>query len=66
MNSYYCDNFGEWDMSEGEEVREFYHQVQRESEWKTCKQCGERVKLRRQYVICNDCADMNEGSRPQW
>ena len=63
---YRDDNFGDWDMSEGEEMVEFYHQVQRDSEWKNCKQCGEKVFLRRQYVICNDCADMNEGKRPQY
>jgi hypothetical protein len=64
--SFYDNNYGHWDMSEGEEVREFYHQVQRESVEKVCKQCGETVWIRRQYVICNDCADMNEGKTPQW
>ena len=66
MANYYDDNFGQWDMSEGQEMVGFYHQVQRESEEKVCKQCGETVRLRRQYVICNDCADMNEGNKPQW
>lgn len=66
MSEFYDDNFGHWDMSEGEEVMDFYRQVQEESVEKVCKQCGEMVFLRRQYAICNDCADMNEGKRPQY
>ena len=66
MSYFHDDNYGQWDMSEGQEMEDFYHRVQRESVEKVCKQCGETVRLRRQYVICNDCADMNEGSRPQW
>ena len=58
--TYYDNNFGHWDMSEGEEMVDFYHKVQRESVEKVCKQCGEIVFLRRNYVICNDCADRNE------
>ncbi len=61
MASYYDDNFGHWENMDDPEMVEFYHQVQRESEVKTCQQCGETVRLRRQYVICNDCADRNEG-----
>jgi Zn finger protein HypA/HybF involved in hydrogenase expression len=57
---YYDDNFGHWDMSEGEEMMDFYRQVQRESVEKICKQCEQPVRLRHNYVICNDCADQNE------
>ena len=66
MAKYYDDNFGEWQNMQEEGMVEFYHQVQQESEVKVCKQCGETVRLRRQYVICNDCADANEGVGPQW
>jgi hypothetical protein len=59
MASFYDDNFGHYDI-ESEEDIEFYHQMQKDSEWKTCKQCEERVFLRRSYVICNSCADQNE------
>jgi hypothetical protein len=62
MESYYDDNFGHWDMSGGdtEEMVAFYHEVQKDSVEKICKQCERRVFLRRSYVICNDCADQNE------
>lgn len=60
MNGFYDDNFGHWDNMDDPEMVEFYHKVQRESEWKICKQCEARVFLRRGYVICNSCADQNE------
>jgi hypothetical protein len=60
MSGYYDDNFGAWEDMNDPEMVDFYHQVQKESEWKTCKQCEERVSLRRNYVICNSCADQNE------
>ena len=66
MSNYYDDNYGHWENMDEEGMVDFYHQVQRESELKCCKQCGEKVYLRRTYSICNDCADMNEGLRPQW
>lgn len=65
MSFYRDDNFGEWENMDDPDIVDFYHKVQAESVEKVCKQCGERVKLRPQYVICNDCADMNEGKRPQ-
>jgi rRNA maturation endonuclease Nob1 len=57
--SYYDDNFGTYDIRDDEDV-EFYHRVQRESVWKICNDCGRRVKLRRDYGICNSCADKLE------
>ena len=59
MPTYYDDNFGHWDIEDEDDV-EFYHRVQRESVWKTCKRCGDRVKLRPDYAICNSCADAIE------
>lgn len=57
---YYDDNFGHWDGMDDPDMVDFYHQVQRESVWKTCRQCGRKVKLRPDYAICNSCADFNE------
>lgn len=60
MKTYYDDNYGYWhDMDEPEMV-EFYHQVQRESVDKVCERCGREVRLRRDYSICNSCADEME------
>lgn len=56
---YYDDNFGHWDMEDEDDIR-FYHQVQRESVWKTCSRCERRVKLRPDYGICGSCADRME------
>jgi hypothetical protein len=58
---YYDDNFGEWQNMEEEGMVEFYHQVQKDSVLKKCQQCGEQVRIRRSYVICSRCADVNEG-----
>ena len=60
MTSYYDDNFGHWDDMDDPDMIRFYHQVQRESVWKTCRQCEQRVKLRPNYDLCNSCADFNE------
>lgn len=57
--SYYDDNFGHYEIEDEDDVR-FYHKVQKESVWKTCGGCGRRVKLRRDYGICNSCADKME------
>lgn len=57
---YYDDNFGHYENMDDEENVEFYKQVQRESVWKKCRDCGQRVKLRPDYVICNSCADAHE------
>ncbi len=59
MTGYYDDNFGWYDI-ESEEDIEFYHQVQRQSVWKNCQDCGKRVKLKPDYGICNSCADAIE------
>ena len=61
MPSYHDDNFGEWHDMDDPDNRAFYHQVQRESVWKKCTECGRKVKLRRTYSICNGCADAIEG-----
>lgn len=61
MASYYDDNFGHWENMEPgnpdrEDNLEFYKRVQKESVWKKCQGCGRRVKIRREYSICNSCA----------
>lgn len=61
--SYYDDNFGHWEMGEGEDYADnvdFYNQVQRESVIKKCGRCGRKVKLRPDYAYCNPCADAIE------
>lgn len=58
--NYYDDNYGHWtDMDDPENV-EFYHKVQKESVWKKCEKCGKKVKLRKDYSICNSCAEKIE------
>ena len=59
MASYYDDNFGHYEINNEEDI-EFYHRMQRESEWKQCKQCEREVFISYRYAICNDCADRNE------
>lgn len=59
MRSYYDDNFGFYEIESQDDI-DFYHRVQRDSVWKKCKDCGRRVKLRRDYAICNNCADKVE------
>jgi hypothetical protein len=56
---YYDDNFGHYAIEDEEDVA-FYHQVQRESVVKKCAGCGRRVRLRREYAICNECATRAE------
>lgn len=58
--SYYDDNFGHWHDMDDPDMQGFYHQVQRESVVKKCQGCGRKVKLRRDYAICNSCADRAE------
>lgn len=60
MRNYYDDNFGWWNNMDDPENIEFYNQVQRESVMKKCHGCNRRVKLRRDYAICNSCADKLE------
>ena len=53
----YCDsNFGTWQGMDDPDMVDFYHQVQAESVWKICSACGNRVKLRPDYGICDGCA----------
>lgn len=58
--SYYDDNFGFWEGMDDPDMRDFYHQVQRESRRKKCQGCGRMVRLRPDYAICNSCADRME------
>jgi hypothetical protein len=58
--TYYDDNFGHWHDMDDPDNQAFYHQVQRESVRKKCQHCGRTVKLRRDYVICNACAEKVE------
>jgi len=60
MTEYYDDNFGHWEGMDDPDMRDFYHQVQKESVWKKCSRCGKRVKIRPDYGICNSCADAIE------
>jgi hypothetical protein len=59
----YDDNYGYWDSEDGwtdGERREFYEYTQKNSVWKNCGDCGERVKIMPHYAICNSCADKRE------
>lgn len=56
MPIYYDDNYGVWDDMDEEAPREFYRAVQKDSVWKKCEGCQRRVKLRRDYALCNSCA----------
>lgn len=60
MSSYYDDNFGHYDMSEGPEAVEFYNDVQRKSVWKVCSICERTVKLLPHYDKCDSCCDRLE------
>jgi hypothetical protein len=60
MSGYYDDNFGNWDMSEGEEMVEFYHQLQKTNVEKVCKNCKRKVFIQPHYAICNSCAEKIE------
>lgn len=60
MAEYYDDNYGHWSDMDDPDMREFYFQVQKDSIWKKCKHCGRRVKIRRDYSICNSCAERIE------
>lgn len=59
MAVYYDDNYGHYDIRDEDDIA-FYHQVQAMSVWKKCKRCGRRVKIRKDYAICNSCADAAE------
>ena len=57
---YYDDNYGHWSDTDDPDVVDFYHEVQKMSVWKTCEGCGRKVKIRRDYSICNACAEKRE------
>lgn len=57
---YHDDNFGAWDNMDDPDMVDFYFHVQRESIEKKCAGCGRIVKLRKDYDICNTCADKRE------
>ena len=59
MPAYYDNNYGFYEIHDQDDI-DFYHQTQRESVWKKCKSCGKRVKIKRDYAICNSCADRLE------
>ena len=59
MAGYYDDNFGWYDIESQEDI-DFYHRVQAESVEKECDACGQTVRLRPDYAICNSCADKLE------
>ena len=56
----YDDNFGEYDIRDEEDI-EFYRQMQATNVWKTCVDCGRKVKIQPHYECCNSCANIREG-----
>lgn len=58
--SYYDDNYGHWDDMDDPDNQAFYLQVQKDSVRKKCQGCGRMVKIRRDYAICNSCAEREE------
>ena len=56
MRSYYDSNYGHWDMEDGQDDVDFYHDVQRRSVTKTCQGCRTRAKILPQYAYCDSCA----------
>jgi hypothetical protein len=59
MASYYDDNYGFYEIRDQDDI-DFYHQTQKESVWKKCSKCNRRVKIKRDYAICNSCAEKIE------
>lgn len=53
------DNYGVYVIESEEDVK-FYHQTQRDSVRKKCKGCGRMVKIKRDYALCNSCAETVE------
>ena len=60
MPTYYDDNYGFWHGMDDPDKVAFYHEVQRNSVRKKCKRCNRMVKIRRDYAICNACAEKME------
>jgi len=59
MTIYWDDNYGEYEIESQEDI-DFYHETQKQSVWKKCQDCGRRVKIKRDYAICNSCATKRE------
>lgn len=57
--TFYDDNYGHVEI-ESEEDLEFYRETQRQSVRKKCKRCKRWVKIKREYALCNSCADAIE------
>lgn len=57
--SYYDDNYGFYQIEDQDDI-DFYHQTQKDSVRKKCRDCGRMVKIRRDYAICNSCAERRE------
>ena len=62
MSEYYDDNFGNWNIEDEDDIR-FYNKVQKESIWKICSMCDEKVKLKPEYDKCDSCMNMLESGR---
>jgi len=60
MPDYYDDNYGHWTNMDDPDKVAFYHEVQKRSVRKKCQGCGRMVKIRRDYAICNSCAEKAE------
>jgi hypothetical protein len=61
--SYYDSNYGHWedcDPADYEETEAFRRNVEQNSVWKTCKICGEQVKIQRHYDKCDSCCRLIE------
>ena len=61
MTSYYDDNYGWYDGMDDPDMQSFAKQVEKESDWKVCRHCKNRVKLRTEYDLCTSCANMERG-----
>ena len=58
--TYYDDNYGTWEGMDDPDMVAFYHKTQAASVRKKCQHCGRMVKIRRDYAICNACAEKVE------
>lgn len=57
--TYADDNFGNWEIETDEDL-EHYRAVCAESVWKKCDACGNQVKLKPDYGICDSCCRILE------
>jgi hypothetical protein len=62
--TYFDDNYGHWNEPECEEDRiekeKFREFVKKDSEYKTCTLCDQKVWLRKAYDKCNSCMEKLE------